>query len=126
MHTNTAPLDPRIGILNSGVFYAFVNGYSKPETRGTREEVEAALGLRSEIVVPAAAAKPARRRELHAYEVTTTLSQTVYFQGGEISSDVSTIYAYTKAEAISKAKAAYREAEGRYRVPATFTARRAD
>lgn len=42
-----ARLDPRIGILNSGKFYAFVNGYDKPETIGTLEEVETALGLRS-------------------------------------------------------------------------------
>jgi hypothetical protein len=44
-------LDPRIGILNSGKFYAFINGYDKPETCGTREEVEAALGLRATAAV---------------------------------------------------------------------------
>ncbi|MBN3744724.1 hypothetical protein G3N96_04650 [Burkholderia sp. Se-20373] len=43
---NTAKLDPRIGMLNSGKFYAFVNGYDRPETIGTLEEVETALGLR--------------------------------------------------------------------------------
>lgn len=42
----TANLDPRIGMLNSGKFYAFVNGYDKPETTGSLEQVEAALGLR--------------------------------------------------------------------------------
>lgn len=40
-------IDPRIGKLNSGQFYAFVNGYDNPEFRGTLEEVEAALGLRA-------------------------------------------------------------------------------
>jgi hypothetical protein len=40
-------LDPRIGVLNSGVYYAFAHGYNKPETRGTLEEVEIALGLRA-------------------------------------------------------------------------------
>ncbi|WP_304350045.1 hypothetical protein [Comamonas testosteroni] len=40
-----AQLDPRIGVLNSGRFYAFVNGLDKPETVGTREEVERALGV---------------------------------------------------------------------------------
>lgn len=39
-------LDPRIGKLNSGLFYAYVNGHNKPPTFGTQEEVEAALGLR--------------------------------------------------------------------------------
>lgn len=41
------PTDPRIGVLNSGVYYAFVDGPHKPETRGTLEEVEIALGLRT-------------------------------------------------------------------------------
>lgn len=43
---HTAHLDPRIGVLNSGRFYAFVNGYDRPEFTGTREEVEVALGIR--------------------------------------------------------------------------------
>lgn len=44
MHTSV--IDPRIGALNIGKFYAFVNGYDKPETVGTLEQVETALGLR--------------------------------------------------------------------------------
>lgn len=41
-------LDPRIGYLNSGKFYAYVNGhgYGKEPTFGTLEEIEIALGLR--------------------------------------------------------------------------------
>lgn len=39
-------LDPRIGKLNCGKFYAFAHGYNKPETIGTLEEVEIAIGLR--------------------------------------------------------------------------------
>ncbi len=38
-------MDSRIGVLGSGVFYAFPNGYDKPEVRGTLNEVEAALGI---------------------------------------------------------------------------------
>lgn len=38
-------IDPRIGLLNSGRHYAFVNGYDQPETVGTRAEVERALGI---------------------------------------------------------------------------------
>lgn len=40
-------MDARIGTLNNGQFYAFVNGYDAPEVRGTLEEVEVALGLRA-------------------------------------------------------------------------------
>jgi len=40
------PLDPRIGVLNSGKYYAFVHGYDQPETIGTLDEIEVALGLR--------------------------------------------------------------------------------
>lgn len=42
---HTAQLDSRIGMLNSGRFYAFANGYDKPETVGTLREVEQALGI---------------------------------------------------------------------------------
>lgn len=40
---HTAQLDPRIGKLISGNFYAFAHGYDKPEVVGTLEEVEKAL-----------------------------------------------------------------------------------
>lgn len=55
--TQSERLDPRIGVLNSGKFYAFVHGYDKPETVGTREEVEVALGLRTMPVATAPADK---------------------------------------------------------------------
>lgn len=42
---HTAQLDSRIGVLNSGKFYAFAHGYDKPETVGTLQEVERALGI---------------------------------------------------------------------------------
>lgn len=48
-------MDARIGILNSGKFYAFANGYHAEPVMGTLEEVEAALGLRP------VAANPARK-----------------------------------------------------------------
>jgi hypothetical protein len=41
----TAQLDPRIGAMSSGQFYAFAQGYDKPETVGTLREVEQALGI---------------------------------------------------------------------------------
>ena len=43
---HTLHLDPRIGTLNSGLFYAFVDGYDKPEFSGSLDQVEVALGLR--------------------------------------------------------------------------------
>jgi hypothetical protein len=39
-------LDPRIGALNNGKFYAYVNGYQAEPVTGTLPEVEVALGLR--------------------------------------------------------------------------------
>lgn len=42
---NSAQLDTRIGLLNNGKFYAYTQGYSMPETVGTLEEVERALGI---------------------------------------------------------------------------------
>ncbi|NIF40195.1 hypothetical protein F3J14_04605 [Burkholderia sp. Tr-862] len=60
---NAAKLDPRIGMLNSGKFYAFVNGYDKPETIGTLEEVETALGLRC--AAPIRKVQPFKRYNVH-------------------------------------------------------------
>ncbi len=38
-------LDPRIGKLAGGQFYAFCDGYDQPEFVGTLSEVQASLGL---------------------------------------------------------------------------------
>jgi hypothetical protein len=115
---NTASLDPRIGKLNSGRFYAFADGYDKPETVGTLAQVERALGI--EFKTMAAPAK------LRAYAVTMTPRITVYAGSSVIGEHTSTIVARTAAEAISEARRQYREAEGAERVPATFTAKLAD
>lgn len=45
---NSAQLDPRIGMLNSDKFYAFAHGAGMPETVGTLQEVEQALGIYKE------------------------------------------------------------------------------
>ena len=39
-------LDPRIGKLSNGKFYAFTKGHNRPEFIGDLEEVEEELGLR--------------------------------------------------------------------------------
>lgn len=44
-------MDPRIGQLASGRFYAFSRGYDQPEFVGTLEEVEVELGLREPAAV---------------------------------------------------------------------------
>jgi len=54
----TAQLDPRIGMLSSGKFYAFAHGLAKPETVGTLQEVELALGIyKAHASVPAKSQK---------------------------------------------------------------------
>ena len=61
---NPAKLDPRIGMLNSGKFYAYVHGNGKPETVGTLEEVERALGIFKEQT-----SAPASARTLKTFDV---------------------------------------------------------
>lgn len=46
-NTNGEEMDARIGVLNSGKFYAFDKGYDVEPTIGTLEQVETALGLRA-------------------------------------------------------------------------------
>ncbi|GEM_PF-4107510 len=108
-------LDPRIGTLNSGKFYAFAHGYDKPETIGSLEEVEIALGLRT---APAKPAKMVAKREYRDYVVTMT-------QGGE---DTETVeFAKSAAQAISKARQFWNAQDGRTRsvglLPRSFRAR---
>ncbi len=47
-------MDARIGVLSSGKFYAFANGYHAEPVIGSLEEVEVALCLRAVPVAPAA------------------------------------------------------------------------
>lgn len=59
-------LDPRIGVLNNGRYYAFVDGHGLPEFVGTLEEVEVKLGIRAATPEPAAptvATEPSTSRE---------------------------------------------------------------
>lgn len=44
---NTSAIDPRIGMLGNGLYYACVNGYDKSETVGSLPDVEVALGIRT-------------------------------------------------------------------------------
>ena len=88
-------MDPRIGVLNSGQFYAFANGYDQPETRGTLEEVETALGLRATTVSPT--------RTDGRYEVTLHFQFPAWDEvDGIVYADV---LARSKAEAVDRARA---------------------
>lgn len=50
-------MDPRIGMLNNGSFYAFVAGYAVEPVVGTLHDVEDALGLSSSPELQAATAE---------------------------------------------------------------------
>lgn len=117
-------MDPRIGILQKAddvVYYAFADGYDRPETCGTRAEVEAALGLRPS--TPPVGRKPARAKR---YEVTVTPSVIGYFPGGSTGPYTVEIDATTAREACQKARRAYRDEEGRFAPVVTCTAARLD
>lgn len=136
--TNT--LDPRIGILNSGEHYAFVNGYSQPEFRGTREAVEEQLWLRATQAVRPSIAKASSKKtssleaatrkkhlspkKLYEYEVTVTPTVVSYAGHTILDAYLLTVYAATNAAAISAARKQRRESEGRYAVPASYSAKR--
>lgn len=110
-------LDPRIGTLNSGRFYAFVQGYDQPETVGTLEEVEIALGLR-QVASPASTSYSRAKDTNREFIVTMT-------QGGEETETVER--ANSAAQAISKARRFWNDQEGRTRtvdlLPRHFRAR---
>ena len=93
------------------VFFAFVDGYDKPEFQGSLEEVEVALGLR-----PAGEPRPTPKM-LRKYRVTGT---NVF---GEYETEV---YASSNADAVKKIRQQRHDEDGRYAVPATVRARLAE
>lgn len=67
----TSPtLDPRIGLLSSGRFYAFAHGYDKAETIGTLAEVQGALGLQPTTSQAKAIAPKVTASEPQCWQVT--------------------------------------------------------
>lgn len=88
--------DPRIGLLASGKYYAFVNGYDQPEVVGTLEEVEAALGLRQ------AAKKAAPEKKVETWDVLMRFQFSAWDETDGIL--YSGIVAASKSEANSKAR----------------------
>lgn len=113
MQTN---LDSRIGMLqtaNGIVFYAYVNGYDKPETRGTLEQVEVALGLRK---------APKKARKLRSYTVTVTPKFVAYAGGWKNEAYEAEFMSYDSNEAIKQAREEY-NANNSGCGPATYRAK---
>lgn len=100
-------MDARIGtIIRNGQerFYAFVNGYDAPETMGTLEEVETALGLR---LAPVKSAPTKSVQSARTYIVTLT------WEGGE--KEEVEVFASSHAKAIQKGRDWKRMEYGRTR-----------
>lgn len=88
-------MDARIGELNGGKFYAYVNGYGADPVTGTLEQVEVALGLRF-----AKVARPEVKRTV--YNVTMTFEHPSWSTVDGIR--YSGIEATTKAAAVKAAR----------------------
>lgn len=94
---STRHLDPRIGVLNSGRYYAYVNGHQNEPVMGTLAEVSQALGL---ILAPAAARRG--KGELLTYNVKMTFQHPAWDEVAGI--DYEGIVASSKSEANKKAR----------------------
>ena len=88
-------MDARIGKLNSGKFYAFVNGYDQEAVTGTLAEVEAALGIEQ-----AAPVEPVKVKRM-LYAVTMTFEFPAW---DETKGVFFSVEANSKAEAIKAAR----------------------
>jgi hypothetical protein len=125
-------MDSRIGVLmvnGAHVYYAFLRGNAEPETVGTREEIEVALGIRSPEALAVehqdlqtkAPSKP-RLTTLRSYVVTITPS-VVTFAGSHTAGEYTvTKVAVSRNDAISQAREDRRNNEGRHGVSAKFRA----
>lgn len=126
-------MDSRIGVLmvnGAHVYYAFLRGDAEPETLGTREEIEVALGIRAPAVLdvadqalPNSAHSTPRLKPLRSYVVTITPS-VVTFAGSHTAGEYTvTKVAVSSNDAISQARDDRRNNEGRHGVPAKFRAK---
>jgi len=111
---NTHGLNPRIGYLNSGRFYAYV-GVERREVMGTREVVEAALGLApAASLINVCARRVMRDYIVHVSPKVTSWNVEPYYV---------TIVARDRDDAIAQARAEYRETCQWTNGPATYRAR---
>ena len=115
-------MDSRIGKLNSGKFYAYLNGYdAEPTFTDSLEEIEALL--KGEVYVAPVKAK-ATKKTVHTYIVTVTPEMTVYASGFTGSEYTVEVYASTAADAIKEARSQRRDSEGRFGVKCSYKAKR--
>jgi len=98
---NTVNLDPRIGYLASGKFYAYV-GPDRREVMGTRDHVEAALGLTPTTTCSVAVRS---RREPRDYIVSVSPK----FPSWNVQPYEVTIAARDRQRAIAEVRSSYRE-----------------
>lgn len=108
-------LDPRIGKLSGDRFYCFAQGYDRKETIGTLDEIEVALGLR---VIKS---KPMRQ-----YIVTVTPVMITFGSHGASGEYTVNVSAISSSLAITKARQAHNDEEGRFGVRATYRAKLID
>ena len=111
-------LDPRIGLLSSGQYYCFQNGYAEPELRGSLAEVEAALGISGHTGAPRQA------QRWNTYEVTVKPLLVTYAGPDTFCEYRVEVVAVSRAAAIKAIREARQAVEGRYGVPATYRARK--
>lgn len=113
-------LDPRIGLLNSGRAYAFVQGYDKSEFVGTVDEVTLALGL---TLAEGARDTPAQaHRALRTFRVEVAPRLLTYAGSATFGPYTVTVTARSHSEAITQVRQARNAQEGRYGVPARYRA----
>lgn len=117
-------LDPRIGVMvrnGANVFYAYVQGYSKPPLEGELADVEVALGIhkqRREIVPPSADEvdphRNALKGKLRSYDVTITPSVTLYSGSSTFGQSVEQVQAHSRREAEKAVRQQLRDVNGRH------------
>lgn len=95
-------LDPRIGLLSSGRFYAFVHGYDKAETIGTLAEVQGALGLQPTTSQAQATAPEATASEPQCWQVVMRFASPAWDEVDGIL--LGPFFANGKADAIRQAR----------------------
>lgn len=109
------------------MFYAFLHGNEKPETRGTLAEIETALGLRpAELPQRVPAEEQVARNQrggLRPYLVTITPKIVTYAGTQTFGETNERLFAKSRDEAIKKARAKVREAEGTMGVACTYRAK---
>lgn len=91
-------LDPRIGQLNNGRFYAYVDGYEKEPFIGTLEDVKEALGILGQYPPAGQSQKGAGKR----YTVVVRFQRPAWFEIHGV--EIRDIEAPSKSAAIAIAR----------------------